>query len=197
MLIINHRQAIEWYQFQWPWVTPDPYPLWQTQKYRRPLTQPVVKLQTVHSLNLQSNVDWCAVPRWYRLLLICCCMINVEKPKAYVPPALRGQPQLVNKPKYREAYEPDTNTKQQLAEQSTWNIVKCWISKQIISVGFETTWFEVNFTVIYWLHKRLVSVIDWPAKVSKSGCSVPSRMILMSTSEPFHVQWRCVEWCCL
>jgi len=66
-------------------------------------------------------------------------MINVEKPKAYVPPALRGQPQLVNKPKYREAYEPDTNTKQQLAEQSTWNIVKCWISKQIISVGFETT----------------------------------------------------------
>lgn len=39
-----------------------------------------------------------------------------EKPKAYVPPALRGQPQLVNKPKYREAYEPDSNTKQQLAE---------------------------------------------------------------------------------
>jgi len=46
-------------------------------------------------------------------------MANIEKPKAYVPPALRGQPQLVNKPKYRDAYEPDSNTKQQLAEHST------------------------------------------------------------------------------
>jgi len=48
-----------------------------------------------------------------------CTVNDVEKPKAYVPPALRGQPQLVNKPKYREAYEPDSFTKQQLAEHST------------------------------------------------------------------------------
>jgi translation initiation factor 2A len=38
------------------------------------------------------------------------------KPKAYVPPALRDQPQPVNKPRYREAFEPDSNTKQLLTE---------------------------------------------------------------------------------
>jgi len=34
-----------------------------------------------------------------------------EKPAAYVPPALRNQPQLVQKPLYREAYEPASNMK--------------------------------------------------------------------------------------
>jgi len=38
------------------------------------------------------------------------------KAAAYVPPNLRNQPQLVQKPRYREAYEPPSNVKAALAE---------------------------------------------------------------------------------
>jgi len=39
-----------------------------------------------------------------------------EKPAAYIPPALRNQPQLVQKPKYREAFEPASNVKPSASE---------------------------------------------------------------------------------
>ena len=39
-----------------------------------------------------------------------------DKPKAYVPPALRDNPQMVTSPKYREDYELPSNAKKTIGE---------------------------------------------------------------------------------
>ena len=44
-----------------------------------------------------------------------CAFVLPEKPKAYVPPALRNQ-EMTSKPRYREAYEPASNLKQQQSQ---------------------------------------------------------------------------------
>lgn len=115
-------------------------------------------------------------------------VLIAEKPKAYVPPALRGQQEMNSKPRYREAYEAASNLKQQEQDTGEQRCYKIFlIPTQYLNVGFHNCLY-LNLGYISKFSQHVQSCFEKQEEKGGQGKSKASRTGIYNISAlPFDV----------